>query len=202
MKKTALAVLFALASLPALGADPVGTTDTGAPDFRAIERLLNSTDADARRRLMEAIGAMDAYARKASPNADQLVILGRAYLRAMGPGGTFRAGELAAKALKQDRSHGLAHLLLAEIAAYAQCAACAEESLANARGAGVDEASLAAIEGFTYWTVAAADTKERAVGEKPPLERAIEAYERAVKLEKNAARLGAHRAALFELERM
>ena len=203
MKKTAIALAFlALASLSAHAADSMGTTDTGAPDFRAIERMLNSQEPDVRRRLMEAIGAMDAYARKASPKPDELVILGRAYMRAMGQGGSYRAGELAAKVLKQDPKHGMGHLLLAEIAAYAQCAACAEESLGNARAAGVDEASLAAIEGLTYWALGAADTKERAVGEKPPLERAIEAYERALKLEKNAGRLALHRAALFDLERM
>jgi ankyrin repeat protein len=202
MKRTAIAVAFALASLSAHGAgDSVGMTDTGAPDFKAIERLLNNNDPDARRRLMEAIGAMDAYARKASPKADELVILGRAYLRAMGNGGGYRAGELATKALKLDPKHGVAHLLLAELAGYAQCASCAEESLANARASGVDEASVAAIEGFTYWIQAAADTKNRAVGEKPPLDRAIEAYERAANLEKNPARLASHRAALFELER-
>ena len=150
MKKTAIAVALALVSLSAPAADSIGTTDTGAPDFRAIERLLNTSDPDARRRLMEAIGAMDAYARKASPKPDELVILGRAYLRAMGQAGSFRAGELATKALKLDPKHGAGHLLLAELAAYARCASCAEESLANARAVGVDEASIAAIEGFTY----------------------------------------------------
>jgi len=94
------------------------------------------------RRLVEAIGAMDAYARKASPKADELVILGRAYLRTTGSyGGSFRAGELANRALKIDPKDGAAHLLLAELAAYAQCGTCAEESLANARAARVDEAT-------------------------------------------------------------
>jgi hypothetical protein len=202
MKHTAITLAFALASLPAHAADPVGMTDSGSPDFRAIERLLNSHDADARRRLMEAIGAMDAYARKGSPKPDELAILGRSYLRAMGQAGAFRAGQVATKALQAEPKHGATHLLLAEIAAYSQCASCAEESLANARAAGVDEASIAGIEGFTYWIQAAADARNRAVGEKPPLDRAIEAYERAAKLEKNAPRLASHRAALFELERM
>jgi hypothetical protein len=201
MKNVAAAFAFLLISAAAQGSDSVGTTDSGAPDFRAIERLLNSHDPDARRRLIESIGAMDAYVRKASPNPDELVVLGRAYLRAMGQGGGFRAGEVATKALKLDPRHGGAHLLLAELAAYSQCAACADEALANARAAGVDDASLAAMEGFTYWVIAAADRKNRAVGEKPPLDRAIEAYERAARLEKNAERLAAHRAALFELER-
>jgi tetratricopeptide (TPR) repeat protein len=177
-------------------------TDAGSPDFQAIERLLNDNGQDARRRLMEAIRAMDAYTRKATPNANELVILGRAHLRAMGNGGVWKAGEFANKALKLDSKNGGAHLLLAEIAGYSRCTSCAEESLANAREAGADEASLAAIEGFAYWMQAAADTKNRAVGEKPPMDRAIEAYERAASLEKNPARLAAHRAALFELERM
>jgi hypothetical protein len=202
MRKTILAIALAAASLQAHAADALGTTDSGAPDFRAIERLLNSENADARRRLMESIRAMDTYARKATPKPEELVILGRAYLRAMGQGGSFRAGEVAAKALKLDPKHGAAHLLLAELGAYARCASCAEESLANARAVGVDEASVAAIEGFTYWVQSYADRKNRAVGEKPPLERSVEAYERAVKLEKNPERVAAHRAVLFELERM
>jgi hypothetical protein len=202
MKKIAIAVAFALISTATFASDPVGTTDGGAPDFLAVERLLNERNPDARRRLMQAIGAMDAYVRKASPKPDELVVLGRAYLRAMGQAGGFRAGEVATKALKLDAKHGGAHLLLAELAAYSQCAACAEESLAQARAAGVDEASIAAMEGFTYWVIAAADRKNRAVGEKPPLDRAIEAYERAVKLEKNPARSAVHRATLFDLERM
>lgn len=196
-------IAFALAGLPAAGAgDSVGMTDGGSPDFQAIGRLLGDNSPDARRRLMEAIGAMDAYARKASPSASEFVVLGRAYLRAMGVGGSYRAGEMATKALKLDPKHGTAHLLLAELAAYAQCASCAEESLASARAAGVDEASVAAIEGFTYWTQAAADARNRAVGEQPPLQRAIDAYERAARLENNPAQLASHRAALFELERM
>src|SRR5258708_1532253 len=195
---------FALMSTPAYsGGDGItGMTDAGAPNFQEIERLLNDTTPDARRRLMGAIGAMDAYARKASPNPNELVILGRAYLRAMSYGGGFRASEVAMKALKVDPQHGGAHLLLAELAAYSRCASCAAEALANARAVGADEASIAAIEGFTYWTDASADTKNRAVGEKPPLDRAIAAYERAAALEKDALRLASHRAALFELERM
>ncbi len=202
MKRTVLAAAFALAGLSAQLAGAAGTTDGGAPDFAAIEPLLSSGELDARRRLMEAIGAMDAYARKASPKPDELVILGRAYLRAMGAGGSFRAGELATKVLKIDAKHGGAHLLLAELAAYAQCASCAEESLGNARAAGVDEAAVAAIEGFTYWVQAASGNTTGPVGEKAPLDRAIDAYERAAKLEKRAARAASHRAALFELERM
>src|SRR5258708_3610304 len=104
MKKTALALsvlAFVLVTLPASGAgDPVGMTDAGSPDFQAIERLLNDNGQDARRRLMEAIQAMDAYAKKASPSANELVIMGRAYLRAMGNGGNWQASNLATKALK------------------------------------------------------------------------------------------------------
>ena len=199
MKTIVIAVALALTGLQAHAA---GITDTGAPDFQAIERLLNSDEPDARRRLMEAIGAMDAHTRKASPNADELVILGRAYLRAMGQGASFRVGELATQALKLDPKHGTAHLLVAELAAYASCVACAEESLTRARAVGVDEAAIASMEGLTYWIQAASNRNRGAVGEKPPLDRAIEAYERAVKTEKNPLRLAAQRASLFELERM
>src|SRR3970040_2129202 len=104
MTRHALATTFlalAFVALPARG-DSVGMTDGGSPDFAAIERLLDEQSADARRRLMEAIRAMDAHARKATASADQLVILGRAYLRAMGSGASFRAGELATKGLKPD----------------------------------------------------------------------------------------------------
>jgi len=204
MTRHALATTFlalAFVALPARG-DPVGMTDGGSPDFAAIERLLDEQSADARRRLMEAIRAMDAHARKATASADQLVILGRAYLRAMGSGASFRAGELATKALKRDAKHGPAHLLVAELAGYAGCTSCAEEALARAREAGVDEAAVAAMEGFAFRMQAHGDSKDRAVGEKPPLERAIEAYERAAGLEKSARRLASYRAALFGLERM
>ena len=204
MTRHALALTFlglAFAALPA-HSESVGMTDGGAPDFVAIERLLDEQSADARRRLMEAIRAMDVHARKATASADQLVILGRAYLRAMGNGASFRAGELATKALKLDPKHGPAHLLVAELAGYAGCASCAEDALARAREAGVDEAAVAAMEGFAFRMQAHGDRKDRAVGEKPPLERAIEAYERAAGLEKSERRLASYRAALFELERM
>lgn len=205
MKRTAIALglaALAFATAPALGAGDLGMTDGGAPDFAAIERLISDGRPDARRRLMEAIGAMDAHARKASPSANELVIHGRAYLRVMGSGGSYRAGTLAAKALKLDPAHGRGHLLVAELAAYAQCTSCAEEALASAREAGADPASIAAIEGLALWAQAAGDGKDRAVGEKPPLERAVEAYERALRLEKDPARLASSREALFELERM
>jgi len=120
----------------------------------------------------------------------------------MGNAGTYRTSRLAIQALKLDPKFGPAHLLLAELAAYSQCTSCAEESLANARAAGADEASIAAIEGLAFWTQAVGDSKNRAVGDKPPLERAIEAYEKAVSLEKNPSRAASYRAALFQLERM
>jgi ankyrin repeat protein len=201
MRKHVLALaLVALFAAPA-HANPAAMTDGGSPDFAAIERLLDEQGADARRRLMESIGAMDAYLRKAPASPDQLVIVGRAYLRAMGGGASFRAGELATQALKMDPRHGPAHLLVAELAGYAGCASCAEQAVATAREAGADAAMTAAMEGLAYRIKAGDDSKNRAVGEKPPLERAIEAYERAVALESNALRLASHRAALFELER-
>jgi hypothetical protein len=193
--------VLGVVALPARG-DSVGMTDGGSPDFAAIERLLDEQSADSRRRLMEAIRAMDAHARKATASADQLVILARAYLRAMGNGASFRAGELATKALKLDSKHGPAHLLVAELGGYAGCSSCAEDALARAREAGVDEAILAAMEGFVFRLQAHGDRKDRAVGEKPPLERAIDAYERAAGLETDARRVAAYRVALFELERM
>jgi len=205
MKKTALAfslLAFALMVLPVRAGESVGMTDAGSPDFQDIERLLMDNSTDARRRVMEAIRAMDVYAAKASPSARELVILGRAYLRAMGNAGTYRTSRLVVQALTLDPKFGPAHLLLAELAAYSQCTSCAEESLANARAAGADEASIAAIEGLAFWTQAAGDSKNRAVGDKPPLERAIEAYEKAVSLEKNPSRAASYRAALFQLERM
>ena len=202
MRKHALALALVALFAATAHANPVGMTDGGSPDFAAIERLLDEQDGDARRRLMESIGAMDAYLRKAPANPDQLVIVGRAYLRAMGSGASFRAGELATQALKMDPRHGPAHLLVAELAGYAGCASCAEQAAATARKAGADEAMTAAVEGLAYRIKASDDSKNRAVGEKPPLERAIEAYERAVALESNALRLASHRAALFELERM
>ena len=203
--KNKLAVLC-LASLAlvsnALRADaPIGMTDSGSPNFAAIERLLDEPSEEARRQVMQAIWTMDRYAHKASPSADELAIIGRAYVRAMGNAGAWRAGELASKALRLDAKHGGAHLLLAEIAAYAACSACAEEAISNARTAGVDEASLAAMEGFAFRLRAMAEGGNRAVGEAPPLERAIAAYERAARLEKRPARLAADRSALFELER-
>jgi ankyrin repeat protein len=203
MKKTAIALGLCASILATSGVagGPGAITDTGAPDFSAIERLLDDSGSDARRRLVEAIGAMDAYARRASLSASELAILGRAYLRAMGNGGSFRAGNLATQALRLDPTLGGAHLLLAELAAYSQCSTCAEEALADARAAGMDAASIAAVEGLTYWFQAIGDTKERAVGEKPPLERAIEAYERAVKAERDPVRLASYRSTLFELER-
>jgi cytohesin len=180
---------------------PIGMTDSGSPNFAAIERLLDETTEEARRQVMQAIWTLDRYAHKASPSADELVITGRAYVRAMGNAGAWRAGELASRALRLDAKHGGAHLLLAEIAAYAACSACVEEAIGNARAAGVDEASLAAMEGFAFRLRAMAEGRDRAVGEAPPLERAIAAYERAAQLEKRPARLAADRAALFELER-
>jgi len=205
MKKNVAVLCFvslALFSTPTRAEAPLSMTDSGAPDFTTIERLLDETSAEARRQVVQAIWSMDKYVRKAFPSADELVILGRAYVRAMGNGGGWRAGELASKALRLDAKHGGAHLLLAEVAAYAGCSACAEEAMSNARAAGVDEAALAAMEGLAFQVRATMDGKNLTVGETPPLERAIGAYERAVRLEKRPARLAAERAALFELERM
>jgi ankyrin repeat protein len=205
MRKTTIATLlaaFAFGMHPAYSGEALPLTDSGSPDFRAVERLLQDNTEDARRRLIEAIRPMDAHARKGAPAAAELVTLGRAYLKAMGQAGAYRAGELAAKALSADPKLGSAHLLLAELAAYSGCTSCAEESLRNARELGVAPASIAALEGLAFWMQAASDSKNRAVGEKPPLERAMEAYGRAVALESDPKRIVALRTSLFELERM
>ncbi|GBG01852.1 hypothetical protein AZSI13_11790 [Azospira sp. I13] len=204
-RRRALPWLFCLLPLGASAADELLREDSGRLSLDFAEQMLNDRSRYGYRKLQELAMALDKASRESSADERLLLLTARAQLAIFGSRGQHRATQLLDQVLQKNPRHPYALVLRGTSEALDNCPPCARRSLDEAQRLAPEEPEvLEALGHFNVregWRIrSAANAARREDKGQDYYGKALEFFERAVKVQPSPVRRAGILANVFEIQ--